>query len=444
MRRKRLALLFVAATTSCFIGIDDDLLARRRAGGDDGGPDGPIPADARPTSEADAPDSEPFDPCSEAAPMCPPVPSADRRGSGLTPIDRCAFPFGESADWATAPELIAALEGITTKTTLADVLGDLDRTGEVVAPPAAPAGVTRAFRWDAADTADAEWIPQGMTGTSSGYAEGTIDGKRVLAVTWSHTPAASGADQGVRVAFTDVTTPVAPRYRYVLLGKPNGTKSLPSFEAVRIAAGGIAWYGNLLFVAETQRTVRVFDLRHIVRVDEGNTAIGCAAGACSAAGYRYVLLEVGAYTSLGACLDRISFVALDRSTSPPSLLAGEYCTESICASPTSSRLLRWPLDGEDGRWRGARKWPSEAYFTNEMRLQSVAANQGVMYLSASALPASDAGSLLRLSPGKRVSSPWVPHAGGLLLDAPSSILWGLSEGGDRTVIAAGLASYPPS
>ena len=32
--------------------------------------------------------------------------------------------------------------------------------------------------------------------------------------------------------------------------------------------GGIAWYGNLLYVVDTDDGLRVFDLKHIYQVDD--------------------------------------------------------------------------------------------------------------------------------------------------------------------------------
>ena len=49
----------------------------------------------------------------------------------------------------------------------------------------------------------------------------------------------------------------------MLLVDPTGTKARPNYRAIDSHAGGIAWYGNYLYVAETNRGVRVFDLRNI-------------------------------------------------------------------------------------------------------------------------------------------------------------------------------------
>jgi hypothetical protein len=72
--------------------------------------------------------------------------------------------------------------------------------------------------------------------------------------------------KGVRVTFLDPNT---KRYRHVLLVYPYIRKNgWPSYEIVGrpqggIHAGGILWYGNYLYVVDTRRGIRVFDMRYI-------------------------------------------------------------------------------------------------------------------------------------------------------------------------------------
>jgi hypothetical protein len=65
------------------------------------------------------------------------------------------------------------------------------------------------------------------------------------------------------VSFVDYARPVRPRYRHVLLVEPYRDRAgNPSFRAVPVHAGGIAWYGHYLYVADTYAGFRVFDTRH--------------------------------------------------------------------------------------------------------------------------------------------------------------------------------------
>lgn len=70
--------------------------------------------------------------------------------------------------------------------------------------------------------------------------------------------------KGVRITFLE---PNARKYRHVLLVYPyTNSKGNPSYEIVGrpqggINAGGVLWYGNYLYVADTTRGVRVFDMR---------------------------------------------------------------------------------------------------------------------------------------------------------------------------------------
>jgi hypothetical protein len=104
----------------------------------------------------------------------------------------------------------------------------------------------------------------------------------------------------VRLSFV---SPDRDRYRHVLLVYPTRTKQgKPTYRAVNSHAGGIAWYGNYLYVAETQRGVRVFDLRKIFDLGlskNGTTRnrkrIGLKGKTYYGAGNRYVLPQLTYY-----------------------------------------------------------------------------------------------------------------------------------------------------
>ena len=113
-------------------------------------------------------------------------------------------------------------------------------------------------------------------------------------------------------------------------------------------AGGIVWYQNYLFVTDTTQGFRVFDMTRIQRVQTGDSdTLGykASADAYLAYNYRYVIPQVGRYQPCGdSCCARFSWVSLDPTTSPPSLLAGEYVK-----GENSGRAHRWSLDAATGR-----------------------------------------------------------------------------------------------
>jgi hypothetical protein len=113
-------------------------------------------------------------------------------------------------------------------------------------------------------------------------------------------------------------------------------------------AGGIAWVGPWLYVAETGAGLRLFDVRSLRRADG------------------WVLPQVGLYRRKGA-KPRFSFLSADRGTS--SLLSGEYRDREAGAP-----LVRWPvaadgrLEAGDGTVRATAAWE-----TGERNLQGAVA-----------------------------------------------------------------------
>jgi hypothetical protein len=392
----------------------------------------------------DAPDAPP-DPCAAQTPVCPTTTAT--AGGGVVAIDLCAFPIEEATTWATLPPLVSALETIAAPASTAAILADLNRTATPVAAgavPGGPSGVGFAMRWETEDDDSVTWVPQGITGSADASSTGLVDGRRVVLVSWYFTPpAGSTYEKGVRVAFVDVTDPQAPTYRFALLVEPKGTPATPTFAPVTVHAGGMAWFDGLLYVVETGRGFRVFDMRRAMRVATDADEIGCQAGTCRAGLYKYVIPQIGGYTSASACAPLFSYVALDRSTTPPSLLSGEYCGGAACAGkPLAGRAYRWPLDAASGRLRAGTSWPSEAMLLGQTQVQGAASRGGLTYLSSSA-PAAGAGALYRVKTGASATSTWLDSPEDLMLDETGGLLWSLSEAaGSRVVAGMKLTSYP--
>ena len=91
-------------------------------------------------------------------------------------------------------------------------------------------------------------------------------------------------------------------YRRILLVEPTGTAAEPSFQDIGIHVGGIAWYEDLLYVADSTASpngMRVFDMSKIVTTDtggskdqigrDGNSFYAHELRLCAAAGRDYQL-----------------------------------------------------------------------------------------------------------------------------------------------------------
>jgi hypothetical protein len=240
----------------------------------------------------------------------------------------------------------------------------------------------------------------------------------------------------------DTTAGASPKYRFALLVQPKGTQDAPSFDPVKIHAGGIAWYKDWLYVADTSHGFRVFDMRHLLKVatDPGN--FGCNATICRAGTYKYVLPQVGKYEVTSACSPIFSWVSLDRKSDPPALVSGEYCSGDACSGPLAGRVFRWPLDPSTGLLRSAVTFPTEAYLMSHKQVQGGASANGVYYFSSSA-PAADGGDLYRVVRGKSATSQWGDTPEDLMVDPGNNWLWCLNEkAGKRSVFAVKLDAYP--
>lgn len=226
-----------------------------------------------------------------------------------------------------------------------------------------------------------EWMPQGITTVADARLEQDWSGKEPILLTWydkkSDSITNTDADRikGVRVTFFDRQT---SKYQHVLLVYPllNDLGQI-TYMSVRTSqketsdslhAGGIVWYGNHLYVADTARGFRVFDIRYIFDLAAASNGdvndknlIGLHKGKYYGHGYRYILPEMTSWTnviarnasrtcSVDAGSATFSFVGLDRSGGSDHLTSGEFCADKIAAGDRkkSGRVARWPLDRQTG------------------------------------------------------------------------------------------------
>lgn len=284
-------------------------------------------------------------------------------------------------------------------------------------------------QWWCFDRADAgtgkrvEWIPQGVSTVADAQQDQLWGHRQAILVGWYDNAVAP--EKGVRVTFLDPNT---GKYRHVLLVYPYIRKrdKVPTYEIVGrphggIHAGGILWYGNYLYVADTKRGIRVFDMRDIFDLSKGagdtkdKTHIGASRGrrllppplpplrhvVYRGFGYRYVMPQVGAWVNAAGpdnndhhfhCAAKgapgFSFISLDRSEVPDRLITGQYCNQQPrrLGANDVGRVARWPLDGNTGRLQPSADGmvhATEAYRLATDQIQGAVSFGGMWYLSRS-------------------------------------------------------------
>jgi len=317
--------------------------------------------------------------------------------SPMAPVSKTPFVLQRSA--THLPAEVTKLEGQLAKSGIQQLLDEANR--EATHGCSSPAltnvsGVVDRWCFNSGDNSTEEWYPQGITGTGDAQADDLWGSKRAILVSWYHNT------KGVRISFLD---PETGKYRHVLLVEPyTNSYGNPSYRAVNIHAGGIVWYGNYLYVVDTTKGFRVFDMRYVFDLEassNGNTTnkdlVGRHDGVYYGYSFRYVMPQVGAWTLPGSTASscepsgppRFSFVGLDRSTVPDSLITGEYCNPPNPENdPTLyGRMARWPLDSSTGQLKTSSDGKvnaSEAYRLPNAHAQGALALNGTWYASTSA------------------------------------------------------------
>ncbi|MBA3265249.1 MAG: hypothetical protein H0T14_02580, partial [Nocardioidaceae bacterium] len=251
------------------------------------------------------------------------------------------------------------------------VLGDLNRQATQVRPPARAADY--AFGWNASDSLNTQWWPQGITTSADSSDSNDMAGRRVLMVGW-YAKKVKGYTQGARLSVVDISDLARPSYRHVLLVDPqaNPHTAAVTMAPVPVHAGGIIWYGPSVLVADTQGGVRVFDVDDCIRVDgDGHY------------GYRYVLPQRTSYRAVnddGFEPFKFSFVSLDRTASEHQLIAGEYGKDG-----STTRLVRFAFEQGKPRlaMRAGYSPPLELIDDKLEHMQGATTVNGTFYISTS-------------------------------------------------------------
>ncbi|WP_084960326.1 hypothetical protein [Thermoactinospora rubra] len=273
------------------------------------------------------------------------------------------------------------------------------------------------YAFDAEDQDTADWYPQGLTGSAdSGEA-----GVPVFAVTWYFKPQPPVPERGIRLTFLQ---PRTLRYRHCLLvdAKPDG-----SYGPIDIHAGGCGWVGDLLYVADTGRGLRVFDLNNILDLrtaqpDLGDPArVGRHGGRFHAFGYRYVIPQTDFWLAGGK--DAVfSFVGVDRDSG--TLASGEYRE-----GHGNGRVARWDLGGDGTLASGE---PRDAFHLGVEMVQGAVSVGERWYLSQGARNQRN-GRLVVGRPGEPPAvRPWV--IGPEDLTVQDGRLWSVTEFRNRRAI----------
>jgi hypothetical protein len=365
--------------------------------------------------------------------------------AGLKEVFRCQYEL-EQQDLAVAqgPAIDALAEELPI-VSVSELVAAADHAGAPI-PTTDPhlAGLdrpTRAFRWDQEDFDDAAWMPQGVTGSADATAAGLIDGRELVAVSWYHKPEnepAGTPNHGSRVSFADITDlgHGAVRYAHVLLVDVVMKNGEPVLEPITLHVGGLAWVGNRLYAVDTMRGLRVFDTSKIMKVEVGS-GLGRneSTGDWNARGYQWIMPQVEAYLlSDESCWHRFSFVALDQTSNPPSLVTGEYHGNDI-----AGKLVRWDLDGEAlvTDELSGKIYPREVFHAQESRMQGAVSVGGHWYLSCSRQTSGGEGRLYRTSLAEpSTGRGWTVGPEDLMYAGRTHELWSASEFAGRRYVFA--------
>lgn len=382
-------------------------------------------------------------------------------GAPLKAHDASCLQMQDQGTWST---YASHMTSVGPALGLAGILGDLNRAGPVLTASTHPqaTGYKGGFRWNDGDMATTEWVPQGLTAGVSGSAN-------VAIVSWHY--AAASPDKGVRISLADISdmSASAVNYRHILLVRPTGPGT---FTTVAEHGGGLAWYGNYLYMADTSDGIRVFDLTQIRAVSTSaacETQIGKVDAVWCAYGYRYVLPQVSAYvvpsSITSPCRPKFSFLGKDTRGATDVVLSGEYCNSTTAQCPydgstpgLGGRLYRWPVDASTSRLKtvnGVVKAES-AYIMNEPNVQGVAPVNTTTSTSSYWLSSTRYnGALFKVSTSASHkaylsgSGQWVRMPEGMHATASGTNLWTVTEGyngttspsaGGRVVIYADQAT----
>ena len=360
--------------------------------------------------------------------------------SAPTEVDPAAYRL--TADYT---EYTARVEALLEQAGRASVSQVMDDANHERTPATVIDTQVHGFRFATSDENDPDAFPQGIATSRDAVGtagDGRYDGRQVIAVSfYNNSPKSS------RINLIDWDANHPNAYRRILLVEPTGTAEEPSFQDVKIHAGGIAWYGDLLYVADSAAKpggMRVFDMSRILTTDTGGTKdqIGRVGDTFHAHNYAYVLPQVGTITSAvdeGTEPLVWSTISLDRVTR--SIVMTEYRCEDCTDYPMgTTRALRFDFQ-EGSPTFAASTTASEALEVPLHYLNGVGSHNGRWWFNSSRHKTLDHWP----GTGELTTYPWVSWGQSLSYwedeDGPD-LLWSLTEGeGFRAVFAVEQGDY---
>ncbi len=324
--------------------------------------------------------------------------------------------------------------------------------------PTAPTA-SASFCWDTGDATTPDWHPQSITSSGDADDDGAWGTNRLILAGWSYVGTGTGDARynTVRVAFIDYNNPAAPKYRWVLLVTP--TSGGENFARVAAHAGGMAWYGDKLFVSGQQghtNAIYVFSMQHILQASVNSYAIGKVDGGYSAWGYQYVMPAIGSYSyDAGACTGNVNTavpcvgsLSLDRSSVPDSLVTTEYLNNG-----TKGRMLRYNFGSDyllnSSSASGSFVPAVQGYRSGVGNMQGVLAHNNVWYVAHASASSGVHGHLWGQTTTRSVATCggtyqcWAEHPESLTYWQSTGQVWSLTEWENlRTVFAVPLSTLP--
>lgn len=334
--------------------------------------------------------------------------------TGMVPTNKAPFALRrETGDLAEgAARLAGEIGGAGVEAVLAQANRTAIRKGASGALGAMSPKPSEWYAFDIKDQDTVDWYPQGLTCSDE---SGSIGVPAFLA-SWYFKPEVG--ERGIRVSFL---SPKTLKYQHALLveAKPDG-----SYGPINIHAGGIACDGDLVYIADTKRGLRVFDLKHVLDLrtaqnDLGDpTRVGRQGGKFHAFGYRYVMPQTD-FWKVAKPGPLFSFVSIDRSGGTPRLVTGEYREND-----PGGWVGRWPLGLAGGE-------PEDAFVMGQPKIQGAISWGGKWYLSQAA-GANANGKLLVQTDGKLETRgfPIGPED----LTVQGGKLWSVTEFRNRRII----------
>lgn len=322
----------------------------------------------------------------------------------------------------------------------------------------------KGFKWNKGDQDTKEWRPQGITGFEK-------NGKNYLLVTWygigpSNIAGVYNQHKGVRISLVDITNMSNITYRHILLvqNKANMTNSelyrpsneysqLNGFAPVTIHAGGVAYYNDKIYVADTRLGLRVFDLTKFLSAasDPNEERVGIETdGSLKAFNYGYVLPQIGYYKITNA--NPFSCVALGEGSTATELRlwTGQYLGAADGKIP---QVYGFPINSQ-GQLVGAVEniSPLDKYDTPVYGMQGVYRKQTktIMTTTGNSSYEGSTARLVRYNDGTTAATRyrWPHGAEDLYLEPNAGLLWNLTEyetakynKENRTVFAVRYSDY---